>query len=171
LVRIQGNGFGEWFIENHREADPVSVYERLADALETDMSKKTVVLAVKIYDVFNHIHEGEYLSLPTDVPIPCDLQVERVAASSGIVDNEDGTVMEAWGHVIEEVNDEMERPVSMLRVDSVVWQSGQIISENGDRVGLSRRCLMDYFAEAGLDEDEGERLAREFTSELSETDP
>jgi N-glycosylase/DNA lyase len=167
LVRIQNNGFGEWFVENHPDVDPVRVWEELADALETTMEKKTVVLSVKVYDIFNLIATGQYLELPTDVPIPCDLQVERVAAASGIVENEEkGPVMDAWARVMEAVNAELDRPVSMLRIDSIVWQAGQIISDNDDRQEPSRQALIEYFEEVGLNSSESERLARELTLKL-----
>jgi N-glycosylase/DNA lyase len=162
LVRMQENGFGDWFVENHDNVDPIRIWEKLADSLETTMEKKTVVLAVKVYDIFNLIKNGQYLDIPTDVPIPCDLQVERVAASSGIVENEDGPVMDAWAEVMEGVNEKLNRPVSMLRIDSIVWQSGQIISDNNDQYEPSRHALTKYFADVGLNEEESQRLSQEF---------
>jgi len=65
--------------------------------------------------------------------------------------------------VMEEVNDKLDRPVSMLRIDSIVWQSGQIISENDDRYKPSQHALTEYFTDIGLDSDRSERLAQEFT--------
>jgi N-glycosylase/DNA lyase len=123
LVRMVDYGFGEWFLESYPDVDPVRVWEEIAAALDTTQEKKTVVLAMKIYDIFHLILNGEYLALPMGVPIPCDLQVERVAAASGIVEqDEKESVMEAWARVMEQVNAELDRPVSMLRIDSIVWQ-------------------------------------------------
>jgi len=131
------------------------------------MEKKTVVLAVKIYDIFTLIVDGQYLELLTDIPIPCDLQVERVAAASGIVESEEkGPVMDAWARVMESVNEKLDRPVSMLRIDSIVWQAGQIISKNGDKYNASRQGLVQYFNEVGIAADRSERLVREFTVAL-----
>lgn len=96
LVRIQNNGFGEWFIQHHTGVSPVHVREELAGALKTSMEKKTVMLAMKTYDIFTLIITDRYLKLLTDVSIPCDLQVERVAAASEIVEHEEkARVMEA----------------------------------------------------------------------------
>lgn len=33
----------------------------------------------------------------------------------------------------------------MLRIDSIVWQAGQIISENNDQRDASRQALIEYF--------------------------
>jgi N-glycosylase/DNA lyase len=164
LIRMANNGFGEWFLNNHPDVDPIRVWEEIARALETEMDRKTVVIGVKIYDIFNLVVNGKYLELPTDVPIPCDLQVERVAVASGLTDTEDkGSVMEAWARVMQSVNDDLEKPVSMLRIDSIVWQAGQIISRNDDQRTASRRALREHFDEVGLKEQDSERLARELT--------
>jgi len=168
LIRMINNGFGEWFLENHPDIEPLYVWEEIATALETTKDKKTVVFAMKIYDIFNLVVNGEYLDLPVDLPIPCDVQVERVATASGITDT-DATdhVMDAWTQVMELVNTELDRPVSMLRIDSIVWQAGQIISNNGDRRAESRSALEAYFEdEVGLATMDSERLARELTVAL-----
>ena len=167
LIRMAENGFGEWFLENYPDVDPIRVWEEIAEALETEMDRKTVVIGVKIYDIFNLVVNGRYLELPTDVPIPCDLQVERVAVTSGLTDTEDkSSVMEAWARVMQSVNDELEKPVSMLRIDSIVWQAGQIISKNDDQRSASRYALQEHFDHVGLKEQDGERLARELTVRL-----
>lgn len=167
LVRMLDNGFGKWFLGGYPDHDPVHVWEEIAAALETTIDKKTVIFAMKVYDIFRLVVNGEYLNLPVDVPIPCDLQVVRVASASGIVDIEEkGKVMDAWADVMRRVNRELDRPVSMLRIDSIVWQAGQIISDNNDRRDPSRRALQGYFAEVGLGVDESQRLAEEFTLAL-----
>lgn len=169
LDRMRQHGFGEWFLTHHPDVDPILVWNELADSLEQTRDKKTVMLGMKIYDIFTLVTEGRYLELPVDVPIPCDLQVQRVAWASGIVENEEkGPVMEAWARVMSQVNSELDRPVSMLRIDSIVWQAGQIISESGDRQEESRRRLEEHFAGVGLDREEGERLARELTFALEQ---
>jgi len=167
LVRLRDNGFGEWFLDTYPTHDPVDVWEEIAAGLETTMDKKTVVFAVKVYDIFNLVVDGEYLELPPDVHIPCDLQVERVASAAGLVEAEEkGQVMDAWASVMEQVNAELDHPVSMLRIDSIVWQAGQIISDNNDRREPSRRALQEYFQEVGLDSGESTRLAEELTLRL-----
>jgi N-glycosylase/DNA lyase len=164
LIRMAENEFGEWFLENHPDIDPIQVWEKIADALETEMDRKTVVIGVKIYDIFNLVVNGRYLELPADVPIPCDLQVERVAMASGLTNTEDkSSVMEAWARVMQSVNEELEKPVSMLRIDSIVWQAGQIISKNDDQRSASRHALQEHFDHVGLKEQDSERLARELT--------
>lgn len=167
LVRIIDNGFGEWFVSTYPDHDPDVVWEQLADSLETTKSKKTVVFAMKVYDIFRLVVDGEYLALPVDVPIPCDLQVKRVASAAGLVDSEDeDEVMDAWSAVMAQVNDELDRPVSMLRIDSIVWQAGQIISTHDDKREPSRRALRDHFSHVGLESEAADRLARELTDAL-----
>jgi hypothetical protein len=70
--------------------------------------------------------------------------------------------MDAWAEVMEGVNEKLNRPVSMLRIDSIVWQSGQIISDNNDQYEPSRHALTKYFADVGLNEEESQRLSQEF---------
>lgn len=168
LVRMANNGFGEWFIESYPEVEPLRVWEEIAAALETDKDKKTVAFAMKIYDIFNLVVNGEYLDLPVDLPIPCDLQVERVATASGITNSSDrDAVMAAWADVMKQVNAELDRPVSMLRIDSIVWQAGQIISDNGDQRAASENDLREHFEdEVGLSETNSKRLAEELTVNL-----
>lgn len=167
LIRLFENGFGDWFVANYPDVDSVTVWEKIAEGLETTMEKKTVVLAVKVYDIFTLIDTGQYLELPTDVPIPCDLQVKRVAKSSGIVeDDSTESVMDAWADVMENVNEELGRLVSMLRIDSIVWQAGQIISKNRDQHDASKSALEKYFADVGLAQNEREELAHELTYTL-----
>ena len=168
LVRMANNGFGEWFLDNYPNVVPLAVWDKIAAALETKKDKKTVVIAMKVYDIYNLVDNGEYLELPVDLPIPCDLQVERVAIGSGIIEpNERSQVMDAWAAVLERVNMGLEQPVSMLRIDSIVWQAGQIISDHRDRREPSRRALESYFVDhVGLDAMDGERLANELTAAL-----
>lgn len=77
LEKLLRSSFPEWFLTNHRDAEPFEVWEQLADGIENEKRKKTVVLSMKIYDIAQLIETGEYLEFPYDIPIPCDLQVER----------------------------------------------------------------------------------------------
>jgi N-glycosylase/DNA lyase len=161
LAKLFDSGFADWFVDHHDRALPIEVWDRVADALDNRMSKKTVVMAMKVYDVLHLIRTDEYLDLPIDIPVPCDLQVQKVARTSGIVmDDDDASVMNAWGAVTERVNEHLDTPVSMLRVDSIVWQAGQQIDE-ADFEG-SRTTLERYFTSIGIDDDHADRLAREF---------
>jgi len=166
LVKIFDAGFDDWFVENHNAVEAVEVWNQLADAMQTRRKSKTIVLAMKIYDIAHLIQHGEYLEFPFDIPIPCDLQVERVSRTSGITDSEDSDeVMEAWSEVMEGVTQRLGRPVSLLRIDSVIWQAGQIIGRNEPDKHATRQALVDHFNEVGLD-DGSQSLAEELTAEM-----
>jgi N-glycosylase/DNA lyase len=167
LRRMTQAGFHEWFLDTYPDHDPQTVWERIADALDTAASKKTVVMAVKVYDVFSLVTTGTYLDLPPTIPVPCDVQVQRIAQSSGITDTDDEEdVMNAWQAVTQRVNDALDEPVSMLRIDSIVWQAGQIVSNHGEDCEESRAALIDHFVGAGLDTGPARSLAEELTTEL-----
>lgn len=83
LVRLFENDFDEWFLANADDPDPVAVWEHLADGLNAGMEKKTIVLAMKIWDIARLIRTGEYEAFPSDIPIPCDLQIRRLSHTSG----------------------------------------------------------------------------------------
>jgi N-glycosylase/DNA lyase len=108
-----------------------------------------------------------YLDFPQDIPIPCDLQVERVAHTSGITDSEDeDEVMAVWAEVASQVSDDLGRPISLLRIDSIVWQSGQIIGEHKSSPGTAREALIEHFEQIGLDGKQAGNLAEELTVEM-----
>jgi N-glycosylase/DNA lyase len=167
LVKQFEADFDEWFVQNHREAEPVEVWEQLAESMDNRMSKKTVVLAMKIYDIAHLIRHGEYLEFPYDIPIPCDLQVERVSQTSGITDSDEtGEVMDAWAEVMRRVDERLGEPVSLLRIDSVVWQAGQIIGKEEPDQAAARTALEEHFGDVGLQSEEAEYLATELTSAM-----
>jgi N-glycosylase/DNA lyase len=167
LVKQFEAGFDEWFVQNHREAEPVEVWEQLAESMDNRMSAKTVVLAMKIYDIAHLIRHGEYLEFPYDIPIPCDLQVERVSRTSGITDSDEtGEVMDAWAEVMRRVDERLGEPVSLLRIDSVVWQAGQIIGKEEPDQVAARTALEEHFGDVGLQSEEAEYLATELTSAM-----
>lgn len=169
LEKLYASGFPRWFIETYGEVEPLRVWEELADGLENPMRRKTVVLAMKVYDLVHLIAHDEYLDLPADIPIPCDLQVERVARTSGIVDDhvEDGVaIMDAWAAVASRVGERVGRSVSLLRIDSVVWQAGQHIGRSEPDEGVARRALVEHFEAVGVGARQGNRLAEELTAAM-----
>jgi N-glycosylase/DNA lyase len=167
LIKLFEAGFDEWFVENHAEAEPVEVWERLADSMDNRMKAKTIVLAMKIYDIAHLIRHGEYLEFPFDIPIPCDLQVERVSHTSGITDSEEtDQVMSAWAEVMESVGDRLDKHVSLLRIDSIVWQAGQIIGRHEPDREAAYTALMEHFDMVGLEQRPAQTLAEELIFEM-----
>jgi len=167
LVKLFDTGFADWFIENYGVAEPLTVWEELADALDNPMKRKTIVFAMKVYDIIHLIENGSYLDFPTDIPIPCDLQVERVAVTSGITDSEsESGVMSAWEAVAKQVSDDLGQTVSLLRIDSIVWQSGQIIGGHEPNQERAQQELINHFEDVGLSQEESENLAEVLTAEM-----
>jgi N-glycosylase/DNA lyase len=167
LIKLFDNDFADWFIENYEEVQPLTVWEHLAEALDNPMKRKTIVFAMKVYDIIHLIENGSYLDFPQDIPIPCDLQVERVAHTSGITDSEDeDEVMAVWAEVASRVSDDLGRPISLLRIDSIVWQSGQIIGDHKVSQEASREALIEHFERIGIRETEAGKLAEELTAEM-----
>lgn len=167
LEKLFNRGFADWFIENYGEAEPLTVWENLADALDNPMKRKTIVFSMKVYDIIHLIENDTYLDFPQDIPIPCDLQVERVAHTSGITDSEEeDEVMDAWAEVASKVSEELGRSISLLRIDSIVWQSGQIIGEHEPNRDKSRRALVTHFEDVGIPEERARVLASELTETL-----
>lgn len=141
LNKIFDRGFAEWFVSTHAQVPSDEVWYELADVLDTDPNQKTVAFPMKVYDIANLISEGEYLKFNQSVPIPVDIHVRNVSHKSGLVPdlpnptrsdetklqpfNQD--VREAWNEVVRQVDTLVDRNVSVLRVDSIVWQLGQQI--------------------------------------------
>lgn len=168
LQQLSDSGFVEWFLANHDTAAPLTVWEQLAEGLENEMHKKTVVLSMKVYDIAHLIHEGEYLKFPRDIPIPVDLQVERVTHAAGITNTDDPeAIRDIWADIMEAVSERVGRHISLLRIDSIVWQAGQIIGDHEPDAQAARSALHSYFVEdIGLSERDAAPLADELTAEM-----
>lgn len=167
LGKLFDRGFASWFVTGYGDREPVEVWERLAETLDNPPHKKTIVFAMKVYDIIHLIANDEYLDFPTDIPIPCDLHVERIADSAGIISKMDEeTVRGAWASVAEGVSERLGRPVSLLRIDSIVWQVGQLVSENRNDLEYCRQVLVNHFCGIGIDEEPASQLAEELTWRL-----
>jgi N-glycosylase/DNA lyase len=122
---------------------------------------------MKVYDIIHLIENGTYLDFPENIPIPCDLQVERVARTSGITDSdEENEVMDAWAKVASWVSDELGKSISLLRIDSIVWQSGQVIGGHEPNQEAAREALIGHFEEVGISPDKAADLAQELTATM-----
>lgn len=119
---------------------------------------------MKIYDIAHLICYDTYLEFPWDIPIPCDLQVERVSKTAGLVDSDDpAKTMAAWETVMKEVSERVGRDISLLRIDSIVWQAGQVIGTNNRSRMDARDGLLRHFEEVGIESDPATELAEELT--------
>ncbi|MBV0901352.1 hypothetical protein [Haloarcula salina] len=64
------------------------------------------------------------------------------------------------------MSDQLNRPVSLLRIDSVVWQAGQIIGIHEPDSGAARTALVEHVTSVGIDPDPAAELAEQFTVEM-----
>ncbi|WP_336328497.1 N-glycosylase/DNA lyase [Halovenus sp. HT40] len=168
VERFFESGFAEWLVSEYPNVEAVTVWEELAAALDNDMDLKTIVFAMKVFDVIEFIEHGEYLSVPSRVPIPVDLQTERMALLSGIVGESPTAedVIEAWGAVTEGVSMRLDREVSVFRIDSIAWQAGQIVGQNKESRSVAENALTRHFTGVGVGESEAGRLAGELVTDF-----
>lgn len=74
--------------------------------------------------------------------------------------------MSAWAEVTSQVSNELGRSISLLRIDSIVWQSGQIIGEYEPNQEAAQQALIEHFEHIGLDGKQAGNLAEELTAEM-----
>ncbi len=143
--------------------DPIRLQSDIARALKNRPTQKTVVFAVKAFDLAHLAAEGEYLRIPADFPIPVDCRVVEVAKSSGIVEGEASPreVIEAWRMVLDAVNERLERPVNIFRLDSVVWQAGAASDVSKSSLDVARSRLVAALVDGGVPETKARALAAE----------
>jgi len=164
LVKLLDDGFDEWFLRNHNTVDPIDVWRQLADGLNSPMDSHSVVLAMKIYDIAHLVAHQEYLDFPPEIPIPTNRQINRVAQTSGIVDTDsESTVVEAWAEVIEKTSNHLGANLSLLRIDSIMFQAGQVISQHDSDRDTAQDALIEYFESVLLESGRADQLATELT--------
>ncbi|OUJ18425.1 8-oxoguanine DNA glycosylase [Methanonatronarchaeum thermophilum] len=129
LNRFFNSSFPKWFIETYPNHKPTVVWEKLAKSMNNHKEMKTIVFAMKVYDIINHIQHNTYLEIPAETPIPCDIHVKRVAKTSGITNQNQENVKKAWNEVAKQINQQTNQNISIFRIDSIIWQLGQIISK------------------------------------------
>lgn len=169
LVKLNDNGFPMWFLDNYPIESPAVIWERTAIDLggRGKMSDKTVVLAMKILDIHNLIINGSYLPFPDNIDIPVDEHVGRIARYSGITSSTDEEqVRECWAEVADEVEQNLDDRVSLLRIDSVVFQFGQQISGENFDPEDSRQVFYEHAVETGVSPENAKMLANELTVNL-----
>lgn len=72
---------------------------------------------------------------------------------------------------METVSEEVGHHISLLRIDSVVWQSGQIIGNHEPDAEAARNALVRHFVDGvDIDTQATETLAIELTAEMPYND-
>lgn len=171
LMKLFNKKFHEWFIKNYQEIlnDPILLWETLAQTLDNKMYKKTIVFAIKVFDLVHFILYGDYCALPPEIPIPCDLHIKNVALTSGLVESASSeiTVRGAWAKVAEITSKQLGHNISLLRIDSLVWQLGRMISTHRYNKNTCIEQLIKYMKqEVDIPEDRARIIAEELTWRL-----
>lgn len=149
-------------------AHPWDVWKTLAARMGDLIDRKTVVMAMKAFDMETLVATGGYLPFPADVPIMVDSRVARLTVTSGLLRlrgdeirlTADGIaqrfkpqIVSAWAEVVDEVQRVLGPQFSAMRLDSLLWQA----SEFRDGDALNR-----FLIGLRLRED----VAKSFTREL-----
>ncbi|RZN60469.1 N-glycosylase/DNA lyase [Methanonatronarchaeum sp. AMET6-2] len=167
LKRFFNSSFPNWFINTYPNHEPTEVWNKLAVSMNNNREMKTIVFAIKVYDLINHIEHGEYLEIPPETPIPCDIHVKRVAKTSGITEDKDEKkTKKAWSEVTRQINQKHKENISILRIDSIIWQLGQIISKNKQNPIECRKQLKRYLKELEIPQEPANELTIQLTHNL-----
>lgn len=169
IEKIFRKGFARWYVNNYEylRENPEKLWRELAQALGSSVNKKTMVFSMKAFDIANLICYGDYLPFPQNIPIPVDFHVKRVTISSGLLNQygDDELFRNVWRLVLTKVKNNLGRNITLLRLDSLVWQIGKILYKCGYEKGLSQKSIEDYLTKKiGIEK----TLAREIATELNQ---
>jgi len=168
IRRIFDSGFAEWFIKKYESVrrNPVVLWRRLSETLRSRMERKTMVFAMKAFDISHLICFGDYVSFPWDIPIPVDFHIRNVTVSSGLLKRyeNDDSFRKVWIYILKELKKKTGRNISLLRLDSVVWQLGKIMYAAKYERKASMKEIRRYMIEKiGVNAELSERFAEELT--------
>jgi len=168
IRKIFDSGFAKWFVENYEKLrqEPILLWKKLSKTLESRMEKKTMVFAMKAFDISHLICFGDYAKFPWNIPIPVDFHVKQVTISSGLLESygDDQAFRKAWMLVLKSVKEKLGGNISLLRLDSSVWQIGRIMYKSRYNKNLSIKRIQHYMVEKiGVNIDLAVRFAVEMT--------
>ena len=157
---------------------PMDLWSRLALSMRQKPDDKTIVFAMKIFDLMHKADTDSYVRFPANIPIPADLRIGRVTLSCGLIEappgkrideamesidqvlnREKGRILSAWARVSEKAGG-----LSLFRIDSLVWQVGEPIFKHRHEPAAARaavaKILEDYYCPADISCLVGEVLCR-----------
>jgi N-glycosylase/DNA lyase len=125
-----------------------------------------MVFAMKAFDISHLICFGDYAKFPGDIPIPVDFHVRNVTISAGLLKHHgtDDAHRKAWTQVLNNMKERLGSNISLLRLDSIVWQIGRIIYASKYNKNTSAQQIQKYLVEK-VDADD--KLAKRFAEELT----
>ncbi len=122
-----------WQAEPRKVAEEFEdIWRRLATVMNQGMEKKTIVFAMKCLGLAL-IMAGEYNFPSQTLAIPVDLRVRRLTEALGGSTGSDDSVRAYWDAVLTGVR--ATKPhVTMIHLDSFVWQVADDVGEHAIRV-------------------------------------
>lgn len=138
--RFFTSGFPSWLLNNDLldlRKNPYNIWLRLSRSMGDPMNKKTIVMAMKAFDMETLAVTNEYLPFPPHIPMMIDSRVTYVSISSGIVVADPmlsvdelasryrNELVDAWSEVVERVQKILGNRFNALRLDSLIWQAGE----------------------------------------------
>jgi N-glycosylase/DNA lyase/DNA-directed RNA polymerase subunit RPC12/RpoP len=140
VERMYQSGFASWFwnkVLAETRKDPYNVWLTLAGNMGDPTDKKTIVMAMKAFDMETLAVEKHYLPFPSEIPIMVDSRVAFVSLSSGIIAIDPSIsidliasqykteIIHAWSEVIKIARNVVGKELNALRLDSLIWQAGE----------------------------------------------
>jgi len=164
LDRIFSSSFPQKIIGDSEflRQKPYLLWQQLSEVTNRKMDMKTVVMAMKVFDLVHLLYYENYANFPEDIPIPVDIHIKRMSYISGIVEDEEisnNIIRFAWGKVCKRVSNTLDKTITSFRIDSSVWQIGKLASQSNWRL----ETVLDYLNhEIQINKDKAEKLAKEF---------
>jgi len=147
---------------------PMELWSSFSMSMRQKPDDKTIVFAMKIFDLMHKASTGNYVRFPAAIPIPTDLRIGRVTLACGLIDappgkrideamesidevlsKEKGRILAAWTCVSETA-----AGLSLFRIDSLVWQVGEPIFRHRRDPAAAKaavsRILGDYCCRADI---------------------
>lgn len=125
------------------------------------MEMKTIVMAMKVFDLVHLIYYDDYARFPEDIPIPVDIHVKRISYISGLIENEkvkDDVVRNVWGKICKKVSTILNKTVTSFRIDSSIWQIGKLASQSDWKL----KPIVNYLTqEIGITRDKADKFSKE----------
>ena len=105
---------------------PGKLWKSIAEAVQSSPEKKTIAFAMKAVDLAVFAGSGKYLAFQEEPPIAVDFHIRRISQILGLVRQEasDDEIRHLWFRVSTEVSKKSGKPISPLRIDSLLWQTG-----------------------------------------------
>ena len=161
-------------------SNPMTLWKKLAYCMNNPMDYKTIAFAMKVLDLISLISNGHYAEFPIDPPIPVDDHVARMSIYSGIIHVEKllktpeevkeaaskiskNLIIRAWGTIAEKTSAKIGKSISVLRVDSLVWQLSKVASTVKYRKNAAVKAIQLYLVEIGINAEAALKIAEEMS--------